>query len=49
MKRKTVSKEWGRIMTKPLKNAPRITYKRSRETDWLYKALGWKKDERQSS
>lgn len=40
-----LSKEWVEIIEKS-KHPPKITYKKGKDTDWMFEALGWKKDDR---
>ncbi len=42
-----LSKEWAEIIEKS-KHPPKIVYKKDKDTDWMFKAMGWKKNGRRS-
>lgn len=44
---KILSKEWERILVNPSNRSLKIKYKKEKNADWMYKALGWKHDGRE--
>lgn len=45
--RKSAPKEWEKIL--PVKGYPKMRHTKSGKIDWMFKALGWKKDGRRTS